>query len=204
MDDGPAQILGVGYLLPAKRWDRLLRAARDLKARGVAFRVRIVGDGPLRSFLEQEALKLGVEDRVEFLPHSDDIPALLAQSTFLVHTADNEGCPNAVLEAMACGRAVVATDVGDVQALVKNGDTGFIVSPHDEPALVGRILTLIGDRQLCRRMGDAARTKAERDFGLDRLTRETLACYRTAGWKDPLPEMLRLNRARTKESESPT
>ena len=177
-DDGPAQILGVGYLLPAKRWERLLRAARYLKAKGVDYQVRIVGGGPLRSILEQEAVNLGVADRVEFMPHADNIPGLLAQSTFLVHTADNEGCPNAVMEAMACGRAVVATDAGDVPALVDNGRTGFVVSSNDEPALAEHILRLIRDRALCRRMGDAARAKAERDFGLDRLVRETLECVR--------------------------
>lgn len=180
-DDEPAAILGIGYLLPAKRWERVLKATQYLKGKGADFKVRVVGGGPLKSFLEQEARNLGVADRIEFAPHSDDIPGLLAVSTFLVHTADNEGCPNAVMEAMACGRAVVATDVGDVSALIEDASTGFIVPRNDAQLLAERMLTLIRDRQLCRRMGAAARAKAECDLGLDRLARETVACYRALG-----------------------
>jgi glycosyltransferase involved in cell wall biosynthesis len=182
--NGPVSILGVGYLLPCKRWDRLLTLALELKRRGLDCLIRIAGDGPLYGPLEQQARDLGVVDRVEFLGHRDDIPALLANATFLAHTADNEGCPNAVMEAMACGRAIVATDAGEVSSLVQDGKTGFVVPQEDSAALVERAVNLIADRNLCRRMGEAGRAKAEREFGLDRLVRETLAAYRAAGWKD--------------------
>jgi glycosyltransferase involved in cell wall biosynthesis len=186
--DGPTLIVGVGYLRPAKRWERLLRAARELKRRGLDYKIRIVGGGPLRSFLETQAQQLDVVDRVELVPHTDDIPGLLAQASFLTHTADFEGCPNAVMEAMACGRAVVATDAGDVPRLVDDGRTGFVVPRSDEPLLAERMAMLITDRELCRRMGEAGRIKAEREFGLDRLVAETLAAYHRAGWKDRLAE----------------
>jgi glycosyltransferase involved in cell wall biosynthesis len=182
--NGTTQIVGVGYLLPAKRWERLLSAAVELKRQGLDYQIRIVGGGPLRHLLEQQANKLDVVDRVQFVPHTNDVPGLLAQAAFLAHTADNEGCPNAVMEAMACGRAVVATDVGDVPRLVDDGITGFLVRQGDEALLAERMATLITDRGLCSRMGEAARQKAERDFGLDRLVRETLAAYRNAGWKE--------------------
>jgi glycosyltransferase involved in cell wall biosynthesis len=181
--DGPAQILGIGYLLPQKRWDRLLRAASQLKRRGLDYRMRIVGGGPLRASLEDLAHRLEVADRVQFEPHSDDIPGLLAQSSFLAHTADNEGCPNAVMEAMACGRAVIGTDAGDIPHLIKDGHNGYVVPLGDEMMLVERMARLIVDRQLCSQMGEAGRLKAEREFGLDRLVAGTLATYRTAGWQ---------------------
>ena len=182
--EGPVRILGLGYLLPAKRWERLLRAARELKRRGLDYDIRIVGDGPLRGALEQEAQRLDVADRVTFMAHSNDVPRLLAESSFLAHTSDTEGCPNAVMEAMSCGRAVVATDVGDVARLVDDGKTGFVVRPSDDSMLAERMTQLITDRRLRCSMGLAARRKAERDFGVDRLVRETLAAYRTAGWKE--------------------
>jgi glycosyltransferase involved in cell wall biosynthesis len=181
---GQACILSVGSLLPVKRWDRLLGAVLSLKQRGFDFLVRLVGDGPLREPLTQQAQALGVTDCVEFMGYRDDIPDLLAHATFLVHTSDSEGLPNAVLEAMACGRAVVATDVGDTPSLVEDQKTGFVVPRGDDAALVERMATLIADRELCRRMGEAGRLKAEREFGLDRLVSETLAAYRAAGWKD--------------------
>jgi glycosyltransferase involved in cell wall biosynthesis len=88
------------------------------------------------------------------------------------------------MEAMACGRAVVATDAGDVPCLIEDGKTGFVVPRGDEAALLARIITLMTDHDLCRRMGEAGRVKAERQFGLDRLVSETLAAYRAMGWKD--------------------
>lgn len=181
---GPVRIVGVGYLLPAKRWDWLLVAALELQQRGFNCPIQIAGDGPLLGALEQQAHNLRVADRVKFLGHVDDIPGLLAEATFLVHTADNEGCPNAVMEAMACGRAVVATDAGDIPSLVEDGQTGFVVPHGDTAMLVERMTTLITDRDLCQRMGNAGRVKAEREFGLDRLVDETLAAYRASGWQD--------------------
>jgi glycosyltransferase involved in cell wall biosynthesis len=177
-------LLGVGSLLPVKRWDRLLRVAQALKQDGLDFIVRIAGGGPSHQFLGRLAHQLTITDRVEFLGHADDVSRLLRDATFLVHTSDNEGCPNVVMEAMACRRAVVATDAGDTRHLVDDGKTGFVVCRGDDATLVERVATLISDRLLCLRMGEAGRTKAEREFGLCRLAAETLAAYRDAGWRD--------------------
>jgi glycosyltransferase involved in cell wall biosynthesis len=181
---GKPRIVGVGSLVPRKRWERLLTAALELKRRGFDFVVQIVGNGPLYGSLRQQAQVLGVADRVEFIGYSDKIPDLLVQATFLVHTSDSEGYPNVVMEAMACGRAVVATDAGDISSLVEDGKTGFVVPRGDEATLLTRMVTLITDQDLCRRMGEAARAQAERQFRLDRLVSETLAAYRAIGWKD--------------------
>jgi glycosyltransferase involved in cell wall biosynthesis len=134
--------------------------------------------------LQQQALRLGVADCVEFIGHSDNIPGVLAEATLLAHTSDSEGCPNVVMEAMSCGRAVVATDVGDVPYLIDDGKTGYVVCCGDDAMLAERLASLITNRDLCRRMGEAGRAKAEREFGLDRLVGETLAAYRAAGWRD--------------------
>jgi glycosyltransferase involved in cell wall biosynthesis len=181
---GKIRIVGVGTLEPRKRWDRLLIAARELQRRGYDFVVQIVGDGPSHGSLQHQAQLLGVADRVEFMGYRANIPGLLADATFLVHTSDNEGYPNVVMEAMACGRAVVATDAGDVPSLVDDGKTGFVVLRGDEATLLARLVTLMTDHDLCRRMGEAGRVKAEQQFGLDRLVSETLAAYRAMGWKD--------------------
>jgi glycosyltransferase involved in cell wall biosynthesis len=175
-------LLAIGGLCQEKRWDRLLNAVALVAARGVRFEVRHAGGGPLREALVAQARRLGVDRLVEFLGPRQDISALLADSTFLIHTADTEGCPNVVMEAMACGRAVLATDAGDVPCLVEDGKTGFVVPRGDEEALAGRMATLIGNRDLCSRMGEAGRVKAEQEFGLDRFVTETLSAYRAAGW----------------------
>jgi glycosyltransferase involved in cell wall biosynthesis len=178
------RILGAGSLDPIKRWDKLVTAAAELKRRGLDFLLQIAGDGPLQVPLKQQAEKLGLSGYVEFIGHSNNIPELLANAMFLAHSSATEGCPNIVLEAMACGRAVVATAVGDIPDLVEDGKTGFVVSCTDQAMLVERMGQLINDRTLCRRMGEAGRAKAEREFELGRLIRETLAAYRTAGWKE--------------------
>lgn len=178
------RILGVGSLYPYKRWDRLLVAALELKRRGHDCLVQIAGDGPLRGSLQRRAQDLGLANRIEFIGYTADIPKLLSNATFLVHTSDHEGCPNVVMEAMACGRAVIATDAGDVPYLVEDGKTGFVVRRGDDAALVARMATLITQTDLCRHMGEAGRVKAEREFGLDRLVAKTLAAYRSSGWKE--------------------
>jgi glycosyltransferase involved in cell wall biosynthesis len=138
----------------------------------------------LRVDLESQSKNLLRNGLVQFLGPRDDIPTLLGNSAFLVHTADTEGCPNIVMEAMACGRAVVATDAGDVPVLVENGKTGFVVRRGDDASLIEAMASLIADAALCCRMGEAGRIKAEQDFGLERLVAETLAAYRAAGWRD--------------------
>ena len=179
-----SSLLAIGRLDPEKRWDRLLRAIALLAARKVAFSVRLAGDGPLLKELQSQAKHLGLDGLVQFLGRRDDIPILLRESSFLIHTADAEGCPNVVMEAMVSGRAVVATDAGDVPCLVEDGKTGFVVRRGDDAMLVERMATLIIDHDLCSQMGEAGRVKAEREFGLHRFVEETLTAYREAGWRD--------------------
>jgi L-malate glycosyltransferase len=177
-------IAGVGSLMPEKRWDKLLLAGCELKKRKLDCFIRIAGDGPMHGCLEQLAQELGIAAQVKFSGSIDNIPEFLSNVRFLVHTSDTEGCPNAVMEAMACGRAVVATDAGDVRHLVEDGKTGFVVRRGDDATLVERMVKLITHPDLCRSMGEAGRAKAEREFGLDRLVADTLAAYRAAGWEE--------------------
>src|SRR5262249_14272952 len=145
--NGQVRVLGVGSLLQYKRWDRLLRAALNLKQRGFNCVFEIVVEGPLRESLENQAHDLRLTDRVKFSGHTNDVPGLLSDSTFLAHTSDVEGCPNVVMEAMASGRAVVATDSGDIPSLVDEGKTGFVVRRGDDEALVDRIIRVVNNRR---------------------------------------------------------
>ena len=138
----------------------------------------------LRPALEELARTLGISEAVKFLGATDDIPAFLRQAKFLVHTSESEGCPNVVMEAMACGLPVVAMDAGDIPYLVEEGRTGFVVPQEDEGTLADRVSLLLRDEPLCRSMGQAAREKAEREFSLKRLVSETLDAYRMQGWTD--------------------
>lgn len=180
---GTPTILAVGRLYSVKRWDRLITAAATLNRRGLSFRIRHAGDGPLRETLLAQARLLGVGHLVEFLGVRQDIPALLAESSFLVHTAEDEGCPNVVMEAMACARAVIATDAGHCPALVADGKTGYVVARGRDEELADRMATLIEEPDLVLSMGSAGRAKAEQEFSLDRLVDGTLSAYAQAGWQ---------------------
>jgi glycosyltransferase involved in cell wall biosynthesis len=175
--------LGIGTFSRVKRWDRLIRAAAQLKQRRLQFAVKLVGDGPLRHELEEQVSRLQMRDCFEFVTRTDAIPTMLSESTMLVHTSESEGCPNVVMEAMACGRPLVATDAGDIPSLVEDGTCGFVIRRGDDEALTLKVETLLNDRALCRRMGEAGRLKAEREFSLSRLIDDTLVAYNAAGWK---------------------
>ena len=177
-------ILAVGRLSAKKRWDRLIRVVAFLASKGLSQEVVHAGSGPLQDELEAMARSLHVDHLIRFLGDRHDLPTLLGGAAFLVHTSEIEGCPNVVLEAMACGRAVVATDAGDIPYLVEDGKTGFVVPQKDEGMLADRIEALLRDHELCRRMGNAGRKKAEQAFGFDRLRAETFAVYRAEGWRD--------------------
>jgi glycosyltransferase involved in cell wall biosynthesis len=183
--NGRARIVGAGSLIPLKCWDRLLIAAASLKRKTLDFQIEIAGDGPLRDSLERHARALGLIDRVKFVGQINDISGFIASSTFLAHTSNTEGSPNVVMEAMACGRPVLATDAGDTRSLVEDGITGFVVRRGDDIELTDRLAKLVQDRDLCRRMGTLGRNKAEREFGLNRLVEETFAAYHAAGWEKP-------------------
>lgn len=178
-------VAAVGSLLQVKRWDRLLRVVQKLRTVATQdVRLRIAGDGPLRPVLEKLSGDLGISENVELCGAVHDIPAFLSGAKFLVHTSESEGCPNVVMEAMACGLPVVAMETGDIPYLVEDGRTGFVVSQGDDTTFVRRVSELLGDDELSLRLGVAGREKAEREFRLERLVSETLAVYRAAGWED--------------------
>ncbi len=182
-EHGRVVILGVGSLFPIKRWDRLISLGHALRKKRLKFEIRLVGEGPLRESLQEQAQRLGIADHIDFTGQQDNVAQMMADANFVVHTAEREGCPNVIMEAMACGRAVVATDVGDVGSLVEDGKTGFVVGSENDELLLKRTARLIEDQNLCCSMGKAGRAKAEREFGLDRLVSSTFAAYRAAGWQ---------------------
>jgi glycosyltransferase involved in cell wall biosynthesis len=180
-------VVSVGSLFSSKRWDRLLTACAEMHRRGRRFRLLMVGDGPLHAELGRLARSLGIADRVEFLGERRDVPQLISAASFLAHTSDCEGCPNVVMEAMACARPVLATDAGDIPDLIEDGKSGFVVRRGDDAALAQRLETLLDHPTLWPPMGQAGRSKAEREFGLARMAKEMLAAYEEEGWSVRTP-----------------
>ena len=130
----------VASLTPAKGHEMLLKAISHLNNTGLAARLMIVGDGPLRGALEDLTAALGIDDRVQFFGFQRDVANFLAGCDLAVSASrDNEGCSNSILEAMALGTPVIATDVGGNPELVQDGITGFLVPSGDHVAMAEAI-----------------------------------------------------------------
>jgi len=136
----------------------------------------MVGDGPLRASAEAQATALGVASRITFAGFRPRAADLHPVADVLALTSDSEACPLVALEAMAAGRPVVGTAVGDVPLQILDGQTGFVVPPRD-PCALARALVALGDASLRGRLGDAARQRVRKEFPIERTFDQTVAVY---------------------------
>ncbi len=161
----------------------LLRSVDILRRDGVDLLLLIAGDGAHRAELEQQAGQLSLgEASVRFLGARSDVNELLRAADFFVLPSDTEGLPLSVLEAMAHGLPVVASNVGGIPELIEHDKEGLLVPPADPKALAAAIRTIAEDSALRRRLGEAGRRRASGEFSLattvlsyDRLYRLAVA-----------------------------
>jgi glycosyltransferase involved in cell wall biosynthesis len=146
----------------------LLEALPEIVRKQPAAFFVFAGDGPLRESLESRVSSLGIQKHVRFLGFRSDIPELMASFDAFVLPSLYEGLPNAVLEAMACGKPVIATAVDGTPEAVVHGATGWLVPPRDPPALAEAVLRFCSDPRLMRTLGRHARERALKRFGIDR------------------------------------
>jgi glycosyltransferase involved in cell wall biosynthesis len=132
---GKALIGIVGRMVPIKNHRLFLEAARSMVDSGNPAHFALVGDGELRESLQLLAGEMGIADRVHFLGWKQDMEPVYAAFDLLALTSDNEGTPVTVIEAMAAGVPVVATAVGGVPDVIRDGETGWLVPPGDASAL---------------------------------------------------------------------
>jgi glycosyltransferase involved in cell wall biosynthesis len=156
---GETVIGTVAALRPEKNIARLLRAVAPL----AGCRLVVVGDGPERDALTDLARTLGIADRVTFAGYRQDTQDFYARFDVFALSSDTEQMPLSVIEAMASGLPIGATDVGDVRLMVSAENAPFIV-PADDAALGAALSVLAGDAARRRRIGEANLTKARRDF----------------------------------------
>lgn len=173
----PRRIAVVACLREEKRIDVLIAAAPTILARYPDAEFLIAGDGTCRDQLVAQARAAGVLDRFSFLGHRDDVPAVLAQADLFVLPSRSEAFPNSIIEAMAAGLPVVATDVGGIPELVADGWTGRLVPPGDHAALGGAILDLLDTPERAEEFGRAGRLKIERTYSFDRMVDQFETLY---------------------------
>jgi L-malate glycosyltransferase len=163
-------VIFVGRLVRVKRVDVLLEASALVARRRPSLRVAIVGDGPLRKELEDQAGDLGLGRNVVFLGHRNDVAEWLRRARIFVLTSDSEGLALSAIEASMAGLPCVVSDVGDLADLVVDGRNGWRVPRRNPEALAHRILDLLGDPERLAAFSRAAE-EAARPYSVESMSR---------------------------------
>ncbi len=167
---GPSLIGTVGRLIPEKNHTMFLRVLKKALESGNNVHGIIIGDGPLRKALQGEADRMRLRNNLTFTGARDNVQELLPGLSVFCLTSISEGLSNAVMEAMAAGVPVVATDVGGIRELIDDGVSGFIVPSEDTEAMVEKVMRLLDSAELRRKVGMAGREKMMREFTVERMT----------------------------------
>ena len=176
---GRSLITFAGRLDEQKGVDWLLELSPQILARSPGHDLLVLGDGPLMGRLTQRAGELNVQSRVHFAGWRPDIRPFLAASHVVVIPSRWEGMPNVLLEAMAAGLPVVATDVEGVDEVLGDAAEGQLVSAGDSRLLVERISKICSNHQLHNQLGSFNRRRIEQDFSLDRAVKQYQTTYHT-------------------------
>lgn len=181
----PLHLICVARLVEKKGLDHQLRIYAALRAAGVSFLVRIVGDGPLRSSLEQMAGRLGIAAEVTFCGHlaQHEVWEQFEWADALLHTGviaasgDRDGLPNVIPEAMSCGVMVVTSPTAGTTEAIKNGESGFVVPVDEVAQWVSTLRRLTSDDALAERVRAEARRWVEENFDAHRNAARLLVAF---------------------------
>lgn len=181
LQEGDVVVGTVGRLAEVKNQISLLRAfAQCLKRnpqKGACFRLLLVGDGPMREKLQQEADILGLGEQVWFAGNRDDVPDLMRLMDVFVLPSLAEGVSNTILEAMATGLPVIATEVGGSPELVVDGESGLLVPVDDDQALTDAMEMLLNSKELRKKMGSNSRRRIHESFSWPKTVEQYLSVY---------------------------
>ncbi len=174
----PPRLVYLGRLSAEKAPANAVEAVRLLGEQGVDLRLTLAGDGPERDALRAQIDRAGLAEGVSMPGFVSDVMGLLDESDVLVNPSDTECMPNSVLEAMTAGAAIVATDVGGVGEMIRDGREGLLVPPGDPSALARAIRRMIDPRTGRESMARAARRRVERRFSFASRMEAMLRLYR--------------------------
>jgi glycosyltransferase involved in cell wall biosynthesis len=152
-------VVCIGRLAPCKGQDILIRAAALLQEARVSFHVEFIGDGPARDSYTRLACDLGVADRCVFagiLGH-DEVLKRMRRATVSVLPSRSDNCPLVTIESLAVGTPVLASRVGGIPEVIRDGVDGFLVAPEDPQALASRLSSLLTNEDLVRQLRANAR-----------------------------------------------
>ena len=173
-----APIVGnVAALVPHKGQRHLIEAALLVLPQIPDVRFVIAGEGELRPALERQIHEHRLEKHVLLAGFRPDVLSLHKAFDIFVMSSVTEGLGTSLIDAMACGKPVVATRVGGIPEVVADGETGFLVEPRDHGGMARALTSLLKDDALRRRMGEAGRARAQVRFSAGRMVQDTLRVY---------------------------
>jgi len=170
----------VGRLWPQKRVKDAIWAADLLKVIRDDVHLLVIGDGPQRDRLQRFRDQVHIGDKVHFLGRRGDVPRLMPHFDLLWSTSGYEGQSNVILEAMAAGVPVVATDIAGTRELVVPDTTGYLVPVGDRATFAKYAERLLNDAALSARLGDAGRRRVQDEFSVEKMIERHAALYREA------------------------
>jgi len=163
----------LGILATLRNWkghQYLLEAFAELQPTFSEWQLVIIGDGPQRSNLERKVAELGLMGSVTMVGNRDDVPVWLnSLDLFVLPSYGDEGVPQSIMQAMACGLPVISTPVGAIAEAVVPEETGLLVPPKDSNALAAGLARLMGDAALRQKYAIAGQARAQARFGLERM-----------------------------------
>jgi glycosyltransferase involved in cell wall biosynthesis len=168
----------LGRMTEVKRVDHLLRAFALLRRRGVDAGLVLVGDGPLRRDMDRLAHELDIGEHAHFIGYTDEVGPLYAAFDAVALTSANEGTPVTLIESLAAGVPVVATDVGGVRDVVPDEEGGFLVPAGTPNAVADRLEVLARDSRLRERFGAAGSAFVRERYSIPRLVDDMDGLYR--------------------------
>jgi glycosyltransferase involved in cell wall biosynthesis len=178
----PPEALVVGMVSnfnrPVKGARYLVEAAPHILSANTRARIVVFGTGKEETALRARAAALGVQDRLLFAGFKTDIARYYPALDMSVLTSLSEGLPISVLESMSHALPVVATAVGGTPEVVVDGVTGYLVPPKDTEAFAAKVVELLRNEELRRRMGEAGRRRVEVEFDIGRTAERYLEVYR--------------------------
>lgn len=186
------QVIGfVGRLAREKGLVHLMRAAQSIVRENPNVAFVLAGDGPFRKELLGMVKELDIKNHVLLLGTRSDVADVYASMDVFVLPSLNEGMPMAVLEAMAAGKPVVATTVGEIPELVQDGETGLLVRPADPSQLAAALTRLLTSPGLCKEMGRRGFDRVSAYFSAQAMVETYLQMYReTGGWENSVAKAI--------------
>jgi len=186
IQSGVPIIGAIGRLVYQKGYIYLLEAAALVLQKMPHVRFVLVGEGPEEASLKQKATSLGISDSCIFTGARYDVAELLSSFDVFILSSVLEGLPRTVIEAMAAGCPIVATDIEGVREEVEDGKSAMLVKPADPASLANAVTTLLNDRKLGERIGQEARKRAEQLFDLRKTIKNVEHVYEKVASRLPV------------------